>query len=182
MKLDVILNDQYFRIAMGSSSHYRLLAVNKVEVKQWFTFSSSGFFCLWKWAVHNVSSASAKIFQNGAVLSSWQCYSYRSILNTSFYFYIYCARHKKKKKKLECVEESLNILVGLLFYIQLPQDTVSIVVVLLHGRTSDFSFDSHLAQISTFNHKCPSFPQSCLLLPHQTWQLWRLLMQQKLTL
>lgn len=40
MKLDVILSDhklQCFRTVMGSSVHYRLLAVDKAEIKQWLT-------------------------------------------------------------------------------------------------------------------------------------------------
>lgn len=140
----------------------------------------------WKWAVQYVSLAWAKIFQNAAVISNWQCYL-TQIHSKHFLFFLYLLYMSQKypnpsnqPTKLECFEESLNTLFGLLFYIQLPQDTVSMVVLFLHGWNSDFSFDSPLAQTLAFYHKCPIFLQSCSLLPCQTWQLWRLLMQQKL--
>lgn len=51
---------------------------------------------------------------------------------------IFIVHVTKQINKLDYFEETLNILVGLLFYIQLPQGTISITVILLHDWTSDF--------------------------------------------
>lgn len=191
MKLDVILSDhklQCFRTVMGSSVHYGLLAVDKAEIKQWLTLL---FFSPPPPPQVKMGCAVC-LLGLSQDLPERCCYFQLAVLLTQihskhFLFFLYLLYMSQKypnpsnqPTKLEYFEESLDTLFGLLFYIQLPQDTVSVVVLFLHGWNSDFSFDSPLAQTSAFYHKCPIFPQSCSLLACQTWQLWRLLMQQKL--